>query len=113
VTAPEKKKPPTGARGAAPRLTSKQRMYLRGLGHHLDPVVLVGKEAVTDGLLAATGEQLAIHELIKVRFGDSAGDRHELAEALSSRAAAALVQVVGRVALLYRPRDEEPGIKLP
>ncbi len=27
--------------------------------------------------------------------------------------ATALVQVVGRVALLYRPRDDEPTIRLP
>ncbi len=94
-------------------LRGKQRTFLRGLGHHLDPVVLVGKEGLTDGLVGATAAALEQHELIKVRFSDNAGDRHELAAELAVRAGATLIQVVGRVALLYRPRAKDPAIKLP
>ena len=99
---------------AAPApLGGKQRSFLRGLGHHLTPIVLVGKEGVSDGLVAATGAALEQHELIKVRFGESAGDRHALAGELAERTRAELAQVLGRTALLYRARAEEPAIKLP
>ena len=92
-------------------LSGKQRHYLRGLGHHLEPVVQVGKEGITDGLVGATAAALAEHELIKVRVGEHAGDRHDIAAALA--AAAELVGVVGRTLLLYRAREEEPKIVLP
>ena len=95
-------------------LNGKQRRYLRGLGHHLDPVVLVGKDGLTEGLFAALGQALGLHELIKVRLGESAGsDRRAIAEALAESSGAELVQVLGRTLLLYKRRAEEPSIELP
>ena len=75
--------------------------------------MLVGKDGVTGGLVEATSVALEHHELIKVRLGDAAGDRHEVAAEIATRAAAMLVQVIGRIAVLYRARADEPAIKLP
>jgi RNA-binding protein len=95
-------------------LTGKQRRYLRGLGHGLEPVVHVGKEGVTDPLVAATEAALVTHELIKVKIVQSVAEaRHELAEALAARTGAELVQVLGNTVLLYRRRAEAPTIELP
>src|SRR4051812_41362797 len=81
---------------AAPVLTSRQRSQLRKLGHHLDPVVHVGKEGASDGLCAALGRALEQHELLKLKLTESApGDRHELAADLAAGCGAALVQVLG------------------
>jgi RNA-binding protein len=97
-----------------PVLTGKQRRYLRALGHHLEPVVLVGKDGLSEGLIGATDAALTTHELIKVKLGESAGDdRRGLGAALAEAAGADLVQVLGRTLLLYRPRPEEPTIELP
>jgi RNA-binding protein len=91
--------------GPAPVLTTRQRCHLRGLGHHLEPVVLVGKEGVTEALCTAVSEALFRHELIKLRLAETVeGDRHELAAELSGQCRAALVQVLGRTLLLYRRR---------
>ncbi len=95
-------------------LSGKQRRYLRGLGHHLDAVVQVGKEGISEGLVGALDAALLQHELIKVRLGEGvAVDRHTLAGALAEATSAELVQVLGRTLLLYRPRAEEPTIVLP
>ncbi len=95
-------------------LTGKQRRFLRGLGHHLDPVVHVGKDGLTEGLVKATDEALARHELIKVRLGESAGaDRHEVAEALAQAVTGHLAGVIGRTLLIYRAREVDPEIVLP
>jgi RNA-binding protein len=95
-------------------LSGKQRRHLRGLGHHLDPVVHVGKDGITEGLVAALAAALEAHELVKLRLAESVdGDRHDLAAALAVAAAAELVQVLGRTVLLYRPRADEPKIRLP
>jgi RNA-binding protein len=95
-------------------LTGKQRRYLRGLGHHLEVVVHVGKEGLTEGLVGALDAALATHELVKIRLGESAGDdRHSVAEALAEAGHAELVQVLGRTVLVYRRRPDEPTIHLP
>jgi RNA-binding protein len=95
-------------------MTGKQRRYLRGLGHHLEPVVHMGKEGLTEGLMQALDAALTQHELIKVRLGEAAGDeRHGIAEALAEAVTAELVQVLGRTLLLYRRREKDPEIVLP
>lgn len=95
-------------------LNGKQRRYLRSLGHHLEPVVHVGKEGLSEGLIQATETALERHELIKIRLGENAGvDRHEVAAALAEACSAELAGVLGRTALVYRRRKEEPAITLP
>lgn len=99
---------------SAAMLNGKQRRHLRSLGHHLKPVVLVGKEGISESLVASTDEALEQHELIKVRFGEHAGeDRHALAAALTGGCKAELAGVIGRTALLYRRRKKDPTIVLP
>jgi len=95
-------------------LTGKQRRHLRALGHHLTPVVQVGHEGVSDALVQQANQQLETHELIKVRIGESAPQsRHDTANALAERTHAAVAQVLGRTALLYRARKDKPEIVLP
>ncbi|NOY13211.1 MAG: ribosome assembly RNA-binding protein YhbY [Deltaproteobacteria bacterium] len=88
------------------KLTGKQARYLRGLGHHLKPVVFIGKEEVN--VLAAVEEALNAHELIKVKLQDGClSDRKEVAGELAERSAAAIAQILGRTILLYRPNKEQ------
>jgi RNA-binding protein len=98
----------------ADALTGKQRRHLRALGHHLQPVVQVGHEGITEALVREANVQLQTHELIKVRIGESSPqDRHEGAQMLAEQTGAQVAQVLGRTALLYRPRREKPAIVLP
>jgi RNA-binding protein len=95
-------------------LNGKQRRFLRGLGHHLDPVVLVGKEGLSEGLIGSLDVALEQHELIKIKLGESAGsDRRAIGAALAEAANADLVQVLGRTVLVYRRRAKDPQISLP
>ena len=95
-------------------LTGKQRQYLKGLAHPLSPIVRVGKGGVTDSVIAETKKSLESHELIKVRIDvDESADRKSVAERLASETDAQLAGTIGKVAILYRPREEDPEIKLP
>lgn len=98
---------------AMQKLTGKQVRFLRGLGHHLQPVVLIGREELSAGLLVALETALEDHELIKVKLQEGcSGDRREIAVQLAARSGAQVVQVLGRTILLYRPAAE-PQIQLP
>ena len=94
-------------------LSSRDRKQLKGLAHHLDAVVRVGRVGVTDGVLAETNRALEAHELIKIRIeSDDGKKRREMADRLAEATAAALVGVVGKIAILYRPDPEKPTIRL-
>jgi len=94
-------------------LTGKQKRYLRGLGHDLKPVILVGKGEVNEPLLQETAAALESHELIKVKILESClMERHEVAEALAGACGADVAQVLGRTLLLYR-KGKDPKIELP
>ena len=95
-------------------LTGKQRRYLRALGQRLAAILHVGHDGVTDAVVAQADAQLTAHELIKVRVSENApGSRHDIAAVLADRTQAELAQVLGRTALLYRARADEPTIVLP
>ena len=98
----------------ATTLSSKQRQYLKGLAHALDPVVRVGKAGLSDAVRAETAASLKAHELIKVRVdGDDGAERKALAQELAEGADAALVATIGKVSILYRARKDKPKIQLP
>ena len=89
-------------------LSESQKKHLRGLGHNLKPVIMVGDAGLTASLLAEFEATLAHHELIKVRV--RAGDRNlrdSLIEELCRTGAAELVQRVGNMALLYKANPDK------
>jgi len=95
-------------------LTGKQKRYLRGLGHHLNPVVQVGQRGVHESVIEKVLEELGHHELIKLKVGqDCLETAKEAGETLAEACEASLVQVIGRMVLLYRAREKKPEIKLP
>ena len=94
-------------------LTTKQRAYLRGLAHPLSPIVRVGKAGVTDSVIAETRKSLDSHELIKVRIELEGSERREVADRLAEATDAQIAGTIGKIAILYRERDEKPEIKLP
>jgi RNA-binding protein len=95
-------------------LTTKQRQFLKGLAHPLSPVVRVGKGGATAAVVTETQKSLKAHELIKVRIeAEESAARKEIAATLASATDAQLVNTVGKIAILYRKRDEKPKIKLP
>jgi len=95
-------------------LTAKQKQFLKGLAHPLAPVVRVGRNGVTPAVVEETKKSLLAHELIKVRFdSDDAEERKSQAEFLAEEADAQIAGRVGKMAMMYRAREEKPRIKLP
>ncbi len=95
-------------------LSGKAARYLRGLGHHLEPIIQIGKDGITDGVVTATKAALLAHELVKVRILTEAPvERKEAGEELAERAGAALAQTLGRTLLLYKRHPHKPKIELP
>ena len=85
------------------------RKRLRAAGHHLSPIVYVGKDGVTDPVLRHLAQALRDHELVKVKIGtESPEDRFEASNRLGAGAEALQAQILGRTLLLYKKHPEKP-----
>ncbi len=83
--------------------TSKQRAALRSKASTMRPVGQVGKEGVSENLVAFLSDALEARELVKVTLLPAAGeDAGNLAENLADLLRAELVAVIGRKAIFYR-----------
>ena len=96
-------------------LSGAQRKHLRGLAHHVKPVVHVGRHGVTDTVLREIEEALDYHELIKVKLVDPQGRKKELASELAQRSGGTRVGLVGNIVTLYRqnPDPEKRKVEVP
>ena len=84
-------------------LTNPQKTQLRRLAQNIPAGANIGKGGLADASVRHVDALLAQRELIKVRLLESAGeDRAETAEKLAAALSAELVDLVGRVVVLYR-----------
>lgn len=94
-------------------LTKKQLRQLKSRVHHLNPVVIIGQNGLTDAVFKELEMTLDTHELIKVRL--NAGDRDErqqMIDAILQRCSAELVSTIGHVAAFFRRNPDKPTITL-
>ncbi|MFL5262753.1 MAG: YhbY family RNA-binding protein, partial [Anaeromyxobacteraceae bacterium] len=85
------------------------RRTLRAAGHHLSPIVQVGKEGATEAVARQLEQALYDHELVKVKVGaESPEDRFEAADRLAAAAGGQLAQILGRTLLVYKRHPEAP-----
>lgn len=89
-------------------LTSAQIRELKKLAHSRKPVVIVGQHGLSENVLAEIDSTLDIHELIKVKLaGADKAERASLSGEVAARLSASLVQIIGRVAIFYRPNPKK------
>ncbi len=88
-------------------LTETQKKRLRGLGHKLKPVIIIGTEGLSDSLLEEFDRSLSHHELMKVRVNVGERDKRDQAIArLCERSQAELIQRVGNIALFFLKKSK-------
>ncbi len=98
-------------------ITGKNARFLRGLGHHLSPMAMIGKEGISENLLTSVKASLLAHELIKVKIQENCPyGKKEAAELLAEKSGSRIAQIIGKTFLLFRANKKkkaEEKIKLP
>lgn len=93
-------------------LTRAQRRTLKAQAHHLEPVVIIGDAGLTPAVLHEIDANLASHELIKIRVhGDDREARAGLIGEIGAKLGASLVQHIGKILVMFRPRPDEKAEK--
>lgn len=78
------------------------------MAHHLDPVVMVGGDGLTDAVKKEADAALRSHGLIKIRvLGDDRAAREQMFQTLADELSAAPIQHIGKLLVLWRPPVEK------
>lgn len=100
----------------ATTLSSQQRSALKGQAHHLKPLMQIGQNGFSDGVLSELGALLETHELIKLQLpgqtdaGEKKDALAELEELLPEHTF--VIGRIGRTVILYLEKDPE-NAKIP
>ena len=94
-------------------ITSKQKKFLRGLAHSLDPYIIIGKNGLSDSALNSISKSLTDHELIKIKV--KIGAKNELGPKIEKMTNSTIVGSIGKILILYKKNEnkEESKISLP
>ncbi|MCF6236315.1 MAG: ribosome assembly RNA-binding protein YhbY [Gammaproteobacteria bacterium] len=96
------------------QIKEQQKRYLRGLGHKMKPVVLLGKSGFNDQVFEEITSSLSHHELIKVKINaEDRNERKKITSEIINRSQALLIQSVGNVILMYKSNPDNPRITFP
>ena len=88
-------------------MNGRERAELRAEAHHLNPTVHVGQHGLTPTLIGSLDDALRTRELVKVKLGNKDDVKpKDAANALALATDAAVVQVIGRTATLFRENPE-------
>ena len=95
-------------------ITSKQRSFLRGMAHDLEPTVYIGKSGLTENIIKEMETGLETRELVKVKLQEGCDlTPKDVANELAGRLRAEYVQAIGRKFTLYRQSKDHKQIELP
>lgn len=89
-------------------LTGKQKRFLRAQAHNMNPVFQIGKNDLSAEVVAEYEDALSKRELMKVNLLQSASmEPKEAAAFIEEHSDITVVQVIGKVLVLYLPATEE------
>ena len=94
-------------------LTSKQRAALRAMANGLDPIMQVGKGAISENLIKTVSDALEAKELIKMKvLENSAESAKSAAEELAEATESDVVCIVGTKFVLYKQSSKEKNRRI-
>ena len=96
-------------------LSSSERKYLRSQAHHLEPVVLIGKNGIKDGTIESINKVLEARELIKINFREFKDVKLKLSGKIAELTNSEIVGIIGYTLILFRqnPDSEKQQIHFP
>ena len=94
-------------------ITTKQRATLRGMANGLEPILHMGREGLSENVLAQAEDSIRAREIFKGTVQKNCEmDARQAAHGLAAALGADVVQVIGRRFVLYRRNEENPIIEL-
>lgn len=94
-------------------LRGKQKRFLRSQAHHLSPLFQIGKGGLNEAMITQIEEALEKRELIKINLLQNTDEvATDVAAVLEKEIKCDVVQIIGRVLVLFKPSSKETNQKL-
>jgi len=84
------------------KINSSQRSYLKSQAHHLNPVIIIGKNGLNDGAIDLINKALNKRELIKIKFKEFKDEKNALSEEITIKTNSILVGTIGHTLIIYK-----------
>ena len=94
-------------------LNNRQIRHLRGLTHHLQPVVTVADKGLSENVMAEIESALDHHELVKIKLRTDRETRASWIADIIESTGSEKVHSIGQVVSLFRRNPEKPVVELP
>ena len=96
-------------------LKSSQRSYLKSQAHQLEPVIYIGKNGLTDGIIHSINTVLLAKELIKIKFREFKNDKQKIAKKIATETCSIIVGIIGHTLILFKQNSnpEKQKYQLP
>ena len=87
-------------------LSSSERSFLRSQAHHLEPIILLGKNGVIGSAINTINKTLYSRELIKIKFREFKDEKQILSEKIAGLTNSAVVGIIGHTLILFRQNPD-------
>lgn len=89
-------------------LSARYIKQLKKLGHHLQPVVNIGKNNLSLAVMNAIDKSLNDHELIKIKIQNASDvDIEKVGQSIQHQLQAKILRGIGHTLLLFRQNPDE------
>jgi len=87
-------------------LKASDKKKLKQISHGMQPVIMLGKNGLTDAVVKALKIELENHEVVKVRFQKFQDEKNDMIEGLASMTESTIIKIIGNVAVLYKKSSD-------
>ncbi len=94
-------------------LNKKNKLFLKKMAHHTEVSFHIGKNGITENTIKAISDYLKAHEYMKIKVNELEEDvtMKDMAQDLSEKVGAILVQVLGHTIVLFKRNPQNIVIK--
>lgn len=93
-------------------MNKKAIKFLRGISHHIKPVVMVADKGLTENVMHEIDNALELHELIKIKLRVDKETRSEFEKIIIEKTGAQKIHAIGQTLIVFLANPKDPQYDL-